>query len=220
MINTVDEFVLFDCVQYTRRDWRNRNKIKTSKDVAWLTIPVQSKGNYEAPIDTILVDGKEWAERHWQTIVHNYAKAPCFNQYANKLQQCYESLGELPRLSQVNATLLRQICEFLKITTRISDSRLYEIADEKTERLLSICKQVGADTYYSGPAAKGYFDMGRAAANNMDVRWMSYADYPEYPQLFPPFIHSVSIVDLLFNVGSDAHLYMNSFKNQTPSTST
>jgi hypothetical protein len=212
LINTVDEFVLFDCVQYTRRDWRNRNKIKTAKDVAWLTIPVQSKGNYEAPIDSVLVDDSNWAEKHWQTITFNYSKAQCFKEYARTFQECYESAAKLPRLSQVNELLIRKVCECLNITTRISDSRSYEIADEKTERLLSITSQVGANVYYSGPAAQSYFDVERAREQNIEVRWMSYEGYPEYAQLFPPFVHSVSILDLLFNVGSDAHLYMNSFQ--------
>jgi hypothetical protein len=212
LINTVDEFVLFDCVQYTRRDWRNRNKIKTPRDTVWLTIPVQSKGNYEAPIDTILIDDANWAERHWQTIATNYSKASCFSEYGKIFQESYESIAKLPKLSQVNEVLIRKVCECLGIKTRITDSRSYLIAEEKTERLLSITKQVGANIYYSGPAAQSYFDNQKAAEENIEVRWMNYAGYPEYSQLFPPFQHSVSILDLLFNTGADAHLYMNSFQ--------
>lgn len=211
LINLVDEFVLFDCVQYTRRDWRSRNRIKTAKESVWLTVPVQSKGNYEAPIDTILVDGNQWAEKHWQTISHNYAKAPFFKEYAPIFQRCYEEAAAKTRLSEVNALFLRQICNLLEIKTRITDSREYAISPGKTERLMDICNQVGAKIYYSGPSAQGYMDYDIARAHDVEVRWMSYENYPEYSQIHPPFEHAVSIIDLFFNVGSKAPDYLQTF---------
>jgi WbqC-like protein family len=216
MINMVDEFVLFDCVQYTRRDWRNRNRIKTARGAFWLTIPVQSKGNYEAPIDTILVSDPHWAEQHWQTIAHSYAKAPCFDQMSGTFQKCYEELAHIPSLSQINRLLIEQVCQLLNIKTKLSDSRLFEIQDGRNERLLHLCKQVGADVYYSGPAAKDYMDEALMKGQGVEVRWMTYDNYPEYTQLFPPFEHGVSILDLLFNVGQEAPNYMNSFTRLSP----
>jgi hypothetical protein len=218
MINMVDEFVLFDCVQYTRRDWRNRNRIKSAKGVAWLSIPVQSKGNYEAPIDTILVSDPHWAEQHWQTISHSYAKAQCFNQMSGTLQKCYEELGQMQSLSHINRFMIEQVCALLNIKTKLSDSRLFEIKDGRNERLLHLCKQVGAGIYYSGPAAKDYMDEEMMKQAGVEVRWMTYENYPEYSQLFPPFEHGVSILDLLFNVGQEAPNYMNSFTRLSPAT--
>ncbi len=211
LINMVDEFVLYDCVQYTRRDWRNRNRIKTPQGPAWLTVSVQAKGNYEAPIDTIQVDDARWAERHWQTLTHNYAKAPFFSMYAPGFQRTYEGLVEEKSLSQINLALIKQVCEALEITTRITDSRKYELQEDRNDRLLSICLQLGANEYHSGPSAQGYLDEKRMNDQGVSVRWMSYADYPEYTQLFPPFDHAVSILDLLFNTGPDARSYMKSF---------
>jgi hypothetical protein len=117
----------------------------------------------------------------------------------------------MARLSEVNRILIEQICRNLEIQTRITDSRIYKIADGKSERLMRICQQVGADVYYSGPAAKGYLDEAYLKENGVEVRWMEYANYPEYPQLHPPFEHSVTVLDLLFNVGADAQKYMKSF---------
>jgi len=214
LINLVDEFVLFDCVQYTRRDWRSRNRIKTAKESVWLTVPVQSKGNYEAPIDTILTDGNQWAEKHWQTISHNYAKAPYFKEYAPIFQRCYEEAASKSRLSEVNALFLRQICNLLEIKTRITDSREYLISSGKTERLMDICSQVGASVYYSGPSAKGYMDEELARSHGVEVRWMTYDDYPEYPQIHPPFEHAVSIIDVFFNVGDKASTYLQTFDSK------
>lgn len=209
LINTVDEFVLFDCVQYTRRDWRNRNKIKTPKGLQWLSVPVHSKGNYDSPIDSILIEDRNFAESHWQTISHNYAKAPFFSSYAPTIKACFEGASQFTRLSEVNLSFIKCICSLLNIATRITDSREYDIAEGKTERLCSICRQLKADKYYSGPAAKSYLDEPLMEAEGISTVWMNYQGYPEYPQLFPPFEHSVSILDLIFNCGPDSSKYIN-----------
>src|SRR5216683_727265 len=87
LISQVDEFILFDDAQYTRRDWRNRNKIKTPKGLIWLTIPVETKGKYSQKIkDTVVTDSK-WARDHWRSIVHNYSKAPYFPEYRELFEE-------------------------------------------------------------------------------------------------------------------------------------
>src|SRR5262249_44950963 len=151
------EFVLFDDVQYTRRDWRNRNRIKTSEGPAWLSIPVSSKGQFESPIKEICVDDRTWASRHWRTIRSNYARAAHFRTYAEVLERLYLECNEL-HLSAINRRFLSAICEILGIGTKISWSWDYEILPGKTERLVSICRQAKADTYISGPSAATYID--------------------------------------------------------------
>lgn len=210
MINLVDEFILYDCVQFTRRDWRNRNKIKTSRGLEWLTIPVDSKGNFHARIDEMQTTNTSWAKEHWRTLLHNYAKAPCFSEYKDVLENLY-GRTESRKLSDVNRAFLEQICELLKIETKISTATDYTLEGDKNMRLINLCLQAGADTYYSGPAAKSYVDEQLFHQHGIKVIWMSYAGYPEYRQLFPPFEHGVSILDLIFNEGKDAHQYMNSF---------
>jgi WbqC-like protein family len=210
LINMVDEFVLYDDRQFTRRDWRNRNRIKTPQGTRWLTIPVRVKGKYLQRIDETVVDGHEWRERHWKTLVHSYSSAPFFDEYAEKLRPLYvESDDE--RLSAVNRRFLERACEILGIRTPLRWSTEYEPEGAKSERLLSICLQAGATSYLSGPSAQAYLDEDLFRANGIEVDYMSYDDYPEYPQLHPPFEHSVSIVDLIFTTGLEAPSYMKSF---------
>jgi hypothetical protein len=103
---------------------------------------------------------------------------------------------------------LRAICGLLDIPTRITRSSDYEPAGDKSERLPGICRQAGADVYLSGPSARGYLDEGRFAGAGIAVRYMDYSGYPEHPQMFPPFVHAVSVLDLLFNAGPEARRYM------------
>ena len=207
MIAAVDEFILFDDVQYTRRDWRNRNLIKTPAGEKWLTIPVRSKGNYKQKINQVEIDGSDWAKQHWKTIIQNYRRAPFFNEVATIFATLYES--ESPHmLSELNSRLIRMICRYLGITTRVSHSSDYILHEGKNERLVELCKQAGASVYVSGPAAKAYLDKDVFNAVGVSVSWFNYSDYPEYPQLWGGFVHRVSILDLLFNCGPKSHSFM------------
>lgn len=203
-INSVDEFVLFDCVQYTRRDWRNRNKIKTPKGLQWLTIPVEVKGKFEQKIDETKVSDSKWAKDHYLTLVHNYSKAACYEENEAWLKSLYERAGELELLSEVNHLFLSEICKKLGITTPLRRTGELEIIDGKSERLLSICKQLGAKKYISGPAAKVYLDESIFEAEGIEVGWIEYPQYSEYPQLHPPFEHGVSVLDAILNCGPEA----------------
>jgi hypothetical protein len=208
MINDVDHFVLFDDVQYTRRDWRNRNKVKTERGLQWLTIPVEAKGKYDQKIKETKVANGDWAEDHWQTIRHVYRKAPFFLQYKPFFEDLYKQAAELEYLSQVNYLFIKAICGELGITTHLHWSESFQLAEEKSERLLSICEQLGVQEYVSGPAAKDYLDDNLFTQRGLSVHWYSYAGYPEYDQLYPPFEHGVSIIDLLVQAGPKARQYL------------
>lgn len=210
LINMVDEFILYDDVQYTRRDWRNRNIIKTPTGPFWLTIPVEVKGKYYQNIKDTLISDHEWNRKHWKTIVSNYTKAPHFKDYCSLFEDLYLGSGE-SYLSQVNYRFLTAICQLLGIKTKISWSMDYRLREGQTERLIDLCKQAGATEYISGPAAKNYIDENLFKAEGISLRYIDYSGYPEYPQLYPPFEHRVSIIDLIFNTGSDAKKYMRSF---------
>jgi hypothetical protein len=210
LIHSVDEFVLFDDVQYTRRDWRNRNRIKTSAGLAWLSIPVSSKGQFESPIKDICVEDRTWASRHWRTIRSNYARAAHFRSYAERLERLYLECDE-SHLSAVNRRFLSAICDILGIETKISWSWEYEILAGQTERLVSICRQAKADAYISGPSAAAYIDAQQFADAGVELVYFNYGTYPTYQQLFPPFEHSVSVLDLILNEGPNAQRYMLSF---------
>jgi len=206
MIASVDEFILYDDVQFTRRDWRNRNQIKTPQGLQWLTIPVKVKGNYSQPINQTEIDGHEWAHAHWRAIQRNYARANHFKDYAEELEQLYKS--ETTLLSDLNRTFIEWVCSKLGITTKISMSSDYALVESRTERLLDLCIQTGANEYTSGPAAKDYLDEKLFSEKDIAVRWFDYSDYPEYPQLWGDFTHTVTVLDLLLNCGPDAPKYM------------
>lgn len=208
VIGLVDEFILLDEVQYTKRDWRNRNRVKTAQGPIWLTVPVQVKGRYHQRIDEVRIADPGWAERHWQTLRQAYASAPAFDSVADQIASLYEDAAGLERLSDANRSLLEGLCPMLGIETRLSWSTDYSSAGSKTERLVTICEQAKADEYVSGPAARAYLDEDEFASRGIAVRWMDYEGYPEYPQVHPPFEPAVSIVDLLFNAGHDAPGYM------------
>lgn len=210
VINMVDEFILFDDVQYTRRDWRNRNKIKSRNGLAWLTIPVEVKGKYFQKISETVISDAEWNREHWKSIVHNYSRARYFHAYRDLFEDLY--LGSDERfLSQINHRFLSSICQTLGINTKISWSTGYRLLEGKTERLVDLCKQADATEYVSGPAAKAYIDEQLFRDAGIKLSYMDYAGYPEYEQLFPPFEHGVSIIDLIFNTGPNAPKYMRSF---------
>lgn len=206
----VDEFVFFDTAQYTKNDWRNRNKLKTKQGVIWLTIPVK-QSSLSKKISEAEISDLRWAEKHWKTISQNYSKASFFRNYKDVFEDFY--VNNLDRdLSSINSRLIKLINSILCIDTKITWSSDYELIEGKTEKILGICEQAGADIYLSGPAAKDYFDMNLAEQKGIQVEWMDYSGYPEYQQLSEPFEHSVTILDLIFNEGPNAKNFMKSFK--------
>lgn len=211
IINLVDEFILYDDMQYTRRDWRNRNQIKTVDGVKWLTIPVDSKGKFFQKINETKVSDHKWAEAHWKAICLNYAKAPYFKTYEPLFEELYRKAGEMEYLSHINHLFLTEICKLLGIDTKITWSSDYTLADGKTERLAELVKSAGGSYYLSGPAAKDYIVDEVFENAGIELEYMDYSGYPEYPQLHGEFTPNVSVLDLLFMTGPDAPKYMKSF---------
>lgn len=210
LINMVDEFVLYDDMQYTRRDWRNRNKIKTPNGLQWITIPVEVKGKYFQKINETKISEKDWGKKHWSSICANYAKAKHFKEYKSLFEEIYLNSTE-ENLSEVNYKFVTTINDLLNIKTKITWSSDYELVDGKTERLVGLCKSTNATEYISGPAAKDYIVDELFEQENIKLTWMDYSGYKEYNQLYPPFEHGVTILDLIFNEGSNATSYMKSF---------
>ncbi len=207
IIAYVDEFVIYDDMQFTKRSWKSRNQIKTSSGLQWLTVPVMVKGRYDQAIRDTEIDGTEWAGHHWRTLELNYRRAPFFHDIATWLEPLY--LGEPCQfLSQLNRRFIEAICGYLGIGTRITNSWDYELVGDRNERLVSICRQSGASEYVSGPAAKVYMDESLFQANGIQVTWFDYAGYAPYPQLWGDFVHEVSILDLLFNCGPQSRNYL------------
>jgi hypothetical protein len=204
-INSVDEFVLYDEVQYTKRDWRNRNRVKTPEGLLWLTIPVKASQSHK--INEVEIADSRWNEKHWNTIRHLYSSAKEFDVYANAIESIYKNATHT-KLSDINQHFLSGINNLLGLDTLLTRSTDYQSRGDKTEKLLSICEQAGADVYVTGPAAKSYLDVELFKNHGIEVEWMNYDGYQEYPQLYGEFEHSVSILDLLFNTGNEATNYL------------
>ena len=206
LIAAVDEFVLYDDMQYTRRDWRNRNRIKTPGGLQWLSVPVQVKGRYTQRIRDVLIDGSDWADKHWKALQLNYQRAAGFEDTAAWLEPLYRTPHS--HLWALNRMFIEAVCARLGITTPIRASWDYTLHGERSERLASICEQAGAGVYVSGPAARGYLDESVFARRGIAVRWFGYDGFAEYPQLWGGFEHGVSVLDLLFNCGTQAPRYL------------
>ena len=206
LIDSVDEFIIFDDAQYTKNDWRNRNRIKTAQGVQWLTIPVETKGKLSQRIGEAEVKGDVWREKHLRSIVQNYSRTRYFSGYKSWLEQLYNTCDSR-LLSKINYHFLAAICKELNITTKLTWSSDYHVGEEKTERLVSLCRQAGATTYLSGPSARSYIDPALFEEAGITLLFKEYV-YPEYPQLYPPFDHAVTVLDVILNTGPDARLYI------------
>lgn len=206
LMRSADEFVILDDVQFTRRDWRNRNLIKTQHGLLWLTIPIKSKGLQK--INEVEISESGWHVSHWKTISRSLCRAPYFDRYESELHQSYLTAGVAQFLSQINLIFITLVARWLGIQTRITRSTDYPAPDERTQRLVSICKMAGANEYISGPTARAYLDEEFFKQAGITVRWFDYEGYPAYPQLFGNFEHRVTVLDLLLNTGPEALRYL------------
>jgi hypothetical protein len=209
LIRNVDEFILLDNVQFTRRDWRSRNQIKTRQGLCWLSIPVTTRGRYTQLIQDTMIADPGWGAHHWQTLRASYTKTPYFREYAELVEPIYRQPSS--RLSDVNHAFITAICRGLGILTPITWSRDYQSRPERTARLVDLCRACGATQYLSGPSARDYLDLAAFEAEGIAVQFVHYAGYPEYPQPHGPFEHRVSALDLLFCVGPRATEFMKRF---------
>lgn len=215
LINSVDEFIVYDDAQYTKRDWRNRNLIKTKNGLQWLTVPVEVKHKYKQAIKDAKISDFNWSAKHLKNLRYNYSKAECYNEMIDWINEIFNQCAHEIFLSDINLILIRKLAEFLGIKTKISFSSDYIIEGNRTEKLLNMCIQAGADEYLSGPAAKSYMDLSVFEKERINVAWMNYSGYSEYIQSYPPFVHGVSIMDLILNNGHKSVNYLNTKVNGT-----
>lgn len=208
-IQKADVFVFYDDVQYDKHGWRNRNRIKTAQGAEWMTVPVFSGGalSKELPINEVRICwDRKWNEVHFRSLRHNYAKAPYYDRYWPMVEAWYGRHAELLADFTIDTTI--EVARELGINkTRFLRSSRLGCTGTKTDRLLEILLKLGATHYVSGPAAKDYLETEKLERHNITVEWMAY-DYPEYPQLYPPFDPHVSILDLLLTVGPEAGKYI------------
>jgi len=212
MINSVEEFILFDDAQYTKRDWRNRNLLKTPKGLKWISIPIQVTGKFTQKIFEARIADPNWGKVHWDSIQHNYGKAPYFSHYEDELRDLY--LRASPTfLSDINFSFIQFVARTLGIKTKLTWSRDFNPRGESpTELLLDMCQKAKATDYLSGPLARNYLETDLFENAKIKVTWFNYENYPTYNQLYPPFEHGVTILDLILNMGPEAPSYMKSMR--------
>lgn len=206
-IAQVDIFVLYDDMQYTKRDWRNRNKIKTAKALKWLSIPVNVKGKFYQKINETIISDPDWNKKHLDILLQNYRSAKCFKEVEPFIKDLYTNCTG-KTISEVNTHLLKRICIFLNINTKIIHSSEFELAEEKTQRLVNLSKDLNATEYYTGPAAKNYMDEDEFLKEGIQVKYYDYSDYKTYDQIYGDFEHQVSILDLIFSEGKNAKYFL------------
>jgi hypothetical protein len=199
-----DVHVVLDHVQFEKNSFTNRNKIRTTAGPTWLTVPVLTAGRFGSlAINAVEIDPTSgWAEKHWKTLEQSYRKAPFFDDHAAFLEDVY--LKSWVKLIDLCRALTRYLLDALQITTPIRYSS--EIAHEgaKDMLVLSLCEQVGADIYLSGPLGRQYLREPIFTGRGIAVRYHDY-NHPTYPQIGSrPFDPNLSILDLLFNCGPDS----------------
>lgn len=206
LVHDADVFIFYDDLQYTKNDWRNRNKIKTPRGAQWITIPVGT--DLHRLICEVAIKDAAWQKNHWDLLKHHYGKSAYFKHYQPFFEEVYRG-RQWRNLSELNQYLIRAVSnDLLSIKTEFRDSRDYGLSGHKLERLVELVTKAGATRYVSGAAAKDYIEPARFADASIDLVWKDYSGYPEYPQSYPPFEHAVSVLDLLFNVGPDAPWYI------------
>ncbi len=200
MINMVDEFVFLEDVDFTKRDWRSRNKILTPNGLIWLTVPV-NKAERGTKIKDITVSHEiDWQRKHYLTIRGSYSKAPYFADYEYLLDDIYLN-HKWDKLSDMNIYITKKISNVLGVKTSFVNSIDLHTNGTKDDKLIEICKKLNATHYLSGPAAKDYIVNEKFKNENIGLSYIQYDHYPEYKQLYGNFEHHVSILDLLFNCG-------------------
>jgi len=200
IIKSVDHFVFLDSVNYTHRDWRNRNRIKTPQGTIWLTVPVHA--HHHKPINQAVLADKRWQRNHPLTLRQYYGKCPYFDKYYPLLEKLYQRDWE--KLSDLNQIFTKEIAQMLDIKTQFHQDREFITSLDKSRRLLDIVTKLGADTYVTGPSASAYLNEDIYQKAGVKVEYFQYPQYPAYEQFWGDFVSDVSVLDLLFHQGHES----------------
>ncbi len=199
-MDQADVFVFLDTVQYKKNEWQNRNRIKTPTGWQWLTVPVHVHFP-QTILETRIDASAPWRRKHLQALQVHYGKAPFFSRSFPLLEELVRD--ELTSLADLNATVAEGLARVLGMRTRTVRASSWTLREDPTERLVDICRAVGADTYLAGRDGARYMDVTLFAREGITVLYQEYT-HPVYPQLYGEFIPQLSVVDLLFNQGNES----------------
>ncbi len=217
IIHDVDVFIFLDNVQFTKQDWRNRNKVKTNDGAKWLSVPVKaSKHHMGQQIHEVIVDSSNsWQKKHFNTFQMSYAKAKYYADYKYLIEDFYLD-KKWESLSEMNIYMIRKICDVFGVTAEFYNSKDFDFDGTKTDKLVNMCKHFGSNYYLSGPAAKDYIEPEKFKDAGIALEYKDYSGYPEYNQLYPPFDHYVTVLDVIFNCGPEAAYHIWGWREQKP----
>lgn len=204
LISRVDHFVFYDDVQYTKKDWRNRNKIKTPNGEFWLTVPVLTKGLRDQLIcDTMIDTSTNWQEKHFKALRSSFLKAPFFKDYEFLLEDIYLKM-KWTKISDLDIYSTKLLAKTLGVDVNwYNSSDLHQTGSKDGEKVVKICKLLGCDYFINGPSAKSFMDEDLFKENDIVLDYINY-EYPLYPQMYGNFNHYVSVLDVIFNCGKNA----------------
>lgn len=192
-----DLYIVLDDVQFLRRGWHHRDKIKTAAGVHWLTVPVMKKGKYRQLIREVEIDySTDWCNKHLKTIEVNYKRACAYDYYIEKISGIY---NKRPRyLMELNLFLLELMTEELGISVPFVLASDYSVTSSSTRRLVELIKAVGGTHYLSGTGSREYLDESVFEMHGIVLNWQQF-NHPVYPQLHGEFVPGLSVLDFLMN---------------------
>lgn len=199
-IDQADTFIMLDTVQFKKNEWQNRNRIRTAKGWQWLTVPVLQ--HFGQRIDEVLINPTaSWKTQHLRALDMHYARAPYRDLYLSELRELY--LRPWSRLSDLNKATVQWLIQAYGITTPVHCATEYEARDEPTDRLIDLCRAVGATEYLAGAGAEHYMDKPRFESSGVLLEIQVF-HHPIYRQMYEPFEPNLSSLDLLLMQGPDA----------------
>jgi len=195
-----DTFVIYDDAQFQHGGFHNRNRVRTIHGWEWLTTPIMH--GHPQTIKDVKISGTQWKNKQLNVITQNYEKTPYFNEYFPVIREAISS--EREQLIELNLELIKAIAGFLDIKVNmVRSSEFSNLGKEKNEKLVSMCKHMGADTYLSGSGGRAYVNEDIFIEAKINIQWHNY-NHPTYRQRFDDFQPNMSIIDLLFNTGPKA----------------
>jgi hypothetical protein len=199
-------FLYLDDVQFEKREFQNRNRIRTPRGWQYLTVPVITKGRFSQKISEVELDnGADWRHNHLSAIKINYARSPFFAQYLPGLESLYSR--EYPRLADLAYATIDFVRDALRITTPCASASSYGVEAVSSARLAALCAAAGSKEYLSGAGARAYLDEGPFRSAGIGVSWQEFSPVP-YPQAFKGFEPNMSALDLLLNCGPESGNYL------------
>ncbi len=207
LMDQVDCFVILDSVQFERRSWQQRNRIKTPRGLEWLTVPVsfhlspgpQIEGQR---IQDVGIREPRFLQKQLRAIEHNYRASPHFDLYFPQLRELLTIDHDHFALVDLNLRLIEWLCRALGIEPKMVRSSALGEPGKRCELLVNLCRRLQADFYFSALGSAVYLvdELALFSDAGIQVSFQNY-EHPHYRQLFPPFCPYASVLDLLFNEG-------------------